>query len=148
MKQQNILQRGQPAKKQFICKTKCIFILKYKTYSNCRSSKPSPLSRILMIVISEIENCSIIPHRRANKSQQKTGKKRRGGEDANIKLCRQKKLKKSKSVQNYSREPSNSTAKTWKRLVKFSQQWVLCIPGRSILAFSLVSCIHLEPCVY
>jgi len=39
--------------------------------------------------------------------------KERGGEDATIKLCKKKKLRKCKSVQYYSREPSNSTAKTW-----------------------------------
>lgn len=47
------------------------------TYSYSRSSQSRSLSWVPMIIVAEIENCSIIPQKRANKSEQKACKKGR-----------------------------------------------------------------------
>lgn len=39
------------------------------THSNCRSSEACSLPRIFMVVVSEIENCGIVPHQWEHKSR-------------------------------------------------------------------------------
>lgn len=84
------------------------------TYSNCRSSKTSPLSWILAVVVAKVENCSIVPHQWEHKSQQKPAKRinnhvthtvgRGGGRVCGVLVER---------GERDIRKPSNSTAKAW-----------------------------------
>lgn len=45
------------------------------TYCYCASGQSSPFPRILAIVISEVKDCSIVPHQRDYETKQKTARK-------------------------------------------------------------------------
>lgn len=114
MEKQNILQRGYAKRRMFILKHKDLQQLQ-RQQGRLALSDPCD---------SNFRNRELW-RSTTSKGKQILAKdwqeKERGEEDANIKLCEQKKLRKSKSQPNYSREPSDSTAKTWKWLIKFSQ---------------------------